>query len=81
MDLVFDANCNCTVTNNPASAFVITGSGKFVKNGDSWGGIPRDAIILSYQITVAATKHIVNDTLVIRDRDARFETFVPVVMN
>jgi len=80
MDLTFDANGNCTITKNSTSAYNITGTGKFVKDGDSWGGKKRDAIILSYQITVAATKHIVNDTLVIRDRDARFETFVPVVM-
>jgi hypothetical protein len=80
MDLAFDANGNCVVTNNPASTFVIAGTGKFVKDGDTWGGKKRDAIYLSYQITVAATKHIINDTLVVRDRDVRFETFVPVVI-
>lgn len=80
MDLVFDASNNCVISKNPASAFAITGTGKFVKDGDSWGGQKRDVIYLSYQITVAATKYIVNDTLVVRDRDVRFETFTPVVM-
>ncbi len=79
MDLVFDNSGNCVITNNPASAFVITGTGKLVKEGDEWGGKKRNAIYLSYQINVPPTKHIVNDTLVIRDRDVRFETFDPVV--
>lgn len=79
MDLDFNANGDCVITNNPASAFVISGTGKFVKNGDQWGGQKRNVLILSYQITVAPTTHIVNDTLVIRDRDVRFESFTPVV--
>lgn len=79
MNLDFNANGDCIVTNNPASAFVITGTGKFVKDGDEWGGKKRNAIYLNYQITVLATTHVISDTLVIRDRDARFESFIPVV--
>jgi len=80
MDLNFDANGSCVITNNPASAFVITGTGKFAKDADEWGGKKRDAIYLNYQIKVAATNHVVSDTLVIRDRGVTFESFIPVVI-
>ena len=79
MNLTFDANQNCTIVQNPASAFPVSGTGKFVKDGDIWGNKPRNAIHLSYQITVGTNTHFVTDTLVIRDRDVRFEEFVPVI--
>ena len=79
MDLDFNADGNCTIKNNPASAFVITGTGKFVKDGDAWGGKKRNAIHLNYQITDGANIHVVSDTLVIRDRDVRSEFFTPVI--
>jgi len=80
MDLDFNESTGvCTVTNNPASLFTISGTGTFVKNGDMWGNKERDAIYLNYQILVGTDTHTVNDTLVIRDRDVRFESFKPVV--
>lgn len=80
MDLDFNESTGvCTVTNNPASLFPISGTGKFVKNGDMWGNKERDAIYLNYQILVGTNQHTINDTLVIRDRDVRFESFKPVL--
>lgn len=80
MDLTFDNSGNCTITNTPASAFVISGSGKFSKSSEEWGGKKRNAIYLNYTINVSGTTHAVNDTLVIRDRAVVFESFVPVVI-
>lgn len=79
MNLTFDDNGNCTIVNDPESAFAVTGSGKFLKNADSWGNKPRNAIYINYQITVGSETHFATDTLVIRDRDVRFEVFTPVI--
>jgi len=79
VDITFDNGNNCTVVSNPDSDFPVTGSGKFVEDGDSWGNKPRNVIHLDYQITVGTETHHVNDTLVIRDRDVRFEEFIPVI--
>ena len=81
MIMTFSDDGNCTLTQTKGTTFPITGTGKFVKNADEWGGKKRDAIYLSYQITDTSLRetHHVNDTLVIRDRDVRLETFNPVV--
>jgi len=79
MDLTFNSSGDCVITKNNASAFDVTGTGKFVKGGDSFGNKPRNTIHLAYQITVGTDTHNVTDTLVVRDRDVRFESFSPVV--
>jgi hypothetical protein len=79
MELTFDEDNNCTIKETSDSAFPVTGSGKFVEDADKWGNKPRNAIHLQYEITVGTETHFVTDTLVIRDRDVRFETFVPEV--
>lgn len=82
MDLVFDGSTgNCVVTNNHASQYQISGTGKFVKNGDMWGNKDRNAIYLSYQVSVGTDIHSINDTLVVRDRGVTFESFTPVIYN
>jgi hypothetical protein len=81
MVLTFDDNNNCTITTAPKSTFPVSGTGKFVKDGGEWGNKKRDAMFLNYQIQVNTNTHFVSDTLVIRDRDVRFETFTPVVVN
>ncbi|SHI31933.1 DUF5627 domain-containing protein [Algibacter luteus] len=95
--LTFNDNEDITVANaDPTSTVVVTGSGKFVENGDEWGGESRDVIYLDYEYrelevevtenrffgTLISTKtstfdlvHTVKDTLVIRDRDVKFEEF------
>ncbi len=71
----------------------VTGTGKWVEDGDEWGGKKRNVIYLEYQFqdtevvekkvfgnVVSATTlnllHTVKDTLVMRDRDIKFEEFI-----
>tara|TARA_R110002096_G_scaffold358855_1_gene551952 strand:+ start:9874 stop:11040 length:1167 start_codon:yes stop_codon:yes gene_type:complete len=97
LELTFNDNEEITVTNaDPASTVTVTGSGKFVEDGDEWGGESRDVIYLDYQyreleVEVSEVRffgslistttstfdllHTVKDTLVIRDRDVKFEEF------
>lgn len=48
MDLSFADNGTCTVRNPEGAAIPVTGTGKFVQDGDEWGGKKRNVIILSY---------------------------------
>ena len=75
MKLGFDANGNCVVINTATKLSI--GSGKFKDNGDIWGGKQQDVLYLNYSYIDAVNnqKHIVRDTLVIRDRAIVFETF------
>jgi len=81
MVLTFDATGNCTISQFAGSTYPVSGTGKFVTNGDEWGGKKRNAIILNYQVTDATNGqfHNVTDTLVVRDRDMHLETFNPVI--
>lgn len=85
---------NCTITASSKSPlFTATGTGTFVKKGDkkSWGNLDRDVLYLDYQLTynnvivgtAPATYPIsgniaTKDTLVMRDRAVKLETFTPV---
>ncbi len=77
--LNFDANGNCTISAADAT-FTATGSGKFVKRGEknSWGNQDRDALYLNYQVELADRSISSADTLVMRDRGVKAETFTPV---
>ena len=77
--LTFTANGDCTISTAAGSLFSVTGSGKMVQDGDEWGNEKRDVIYLSYQITEGTDLHTVNDTLVIRDRGVKLETFSVVI--
>lgn len=79
MNLTFNTNGDCIITTATGSAFTVAGTGKFVKDGDEWGNKKRNAIQLSYDITSGTNIFSVKDTLVIRDRDVRYEDFVPVI--
>lgn len=77
--LNFDASGNCTITNGD-DTFTASGSGKFVKRGEknSWGAKDRDALYLNYQIDLSSMHISSADTLVMRDRGVKMETFTPV---
>jgi hypothetical protein len=77
--LTFDDNNKCTITAANGN-FTATGSGQFVKRGEknSWGNKDRDALYLSYQVTLPGMKVSTTDTLVMRDRAVTMETFTPV---
>lgn len=69
--LTFASDGSCTVGSNSAN-FEITGTGKFVSNGEknSFGGKDRSAIYLNYSVNFKNLnwKYDTKDTLVVRDR-------------
>lgn len=77
--LNFDGSGNCTITNGD-NTFTATGSGKFVKRGEknSWGAKDRDALYLKYEVDLTNMNVSSADTLVMRDRGVKMETFTPV---
>lgn len=80
MNLTFDSSNNCVVSTAPGSPFKVTGTGKFVKNGDKWGGTAKDAIYLNYVVREGVNKHAATDTLVFRDKAVTFLEFAPVIL-
>jgi hypothetical protein len=74
--LAFDNNNNCTIS-SASSGVTATGRGSFVKKGEknSWGNTDRDALYLEYQIEMAKMSVSSKDTLVMRDRGVKMETF------
>ncbi len=76
--LTFNAQGNCTISTT-TSGFTVTGNGSFVKKGEkkSWGNKDRDAIYLDYTISMTGKTYATRDTLVVRDRGVKIETFTP----
>lgn len=81
MIMDFAADGTCTITQSPGTSYVISGTGKFITDGDSWGGSSRDVVRALYTITdlVKNEIHQMRDTIVLRDRDVKFETFTVTV--
>ncbi|HTI94876.1 MAG TPA: DUF5627 domain-containing protein [Puia sp.] len=77
--LTFDNNGKCTIANPPSASYTLTGNGEFIKGGDSWGNQPRDVLHLKYTVDFGTSTHSFTDTLVVRDRGIKFETFTPYV--
>lgn len=79
LDLSFDDNGNCSVT-TATEGMTASGTGRFVNKGDkkSWDNEDRDVLYLDYTIDFGAKQYVVNDTLVVRSRDIKLETFTPV---
>ena len=77
IELLFDGSDNCTIQSFENDPYNVTGTGKFVENGGSWGGEDHDALFLQYNYTDGANNetHVVNDTLVVRNRNVVFEEF------
>lgn len=77
MELSFNSDDTCTITGLGDDPFGVSGTGQFVEDGDEWGGERRDVIYLDYQFTDAVNNetHAVKDTLVVRNRDVKFEQF------
>lgn len=81
MLLTFDENNNCTITATDDSALPVDGNGKYVKDGDEWGGEKRDVLHLTYNVNDGTYIHSFTDTLVFRDKAVTFEEFKPVVVH
>jgi len=79
--LKFDSQGKCTITNPASASYTISGDGEFVKKGDMWGNEKRDVLHLKYQVNFGTTTHSFTDTVVMRDRGVKLETFNPVVVN
>lgn len=77
--LNFDNTGKCTVSGPAAATYTVSGNGQFVKKGDVWGNEKRDVLHLKYQVAFGTTTHNLTDTLVMRDRGVKFETFTPLV--
>lgn len=78
--LNFDQNGHCSVTGNAGSSkYVVTGTGAFADDADTWGNKKRDAIHLNYQFSDGTNTYYAIDTLVIRDRAVVMETYTPIV--
>jgi hypothetical protein len=77
-ELLFNEDGNCTIQSYGDDAYNVSGSGKFVENGNSWGGKERDVIYLDYNYMDAVNNetHEVKDTLVVRNRNVVFEEFL-----
>ncbi|NLR67352.1 DUF1735 domain-containing protein [Chitinophaga varians] len=77
--LSFQDGGKCTVSAVTANISA-TGDGQFVKRGEknSWGNKDRDALYLTYQVTLPGMQVSSSDTLVLRDRSVTMETFTPV---
>lgn len=67
MDLSFGSDGNCTVMQQGSGATI--GTGKFVKDGDEWGGKKRDAIILSYNYPYEHIAPPPPDPVIVNNRD------------
>jgi len=75
-----DNSGKCIVSNPASATYTVTGNGEFVNNGDIWGGEKRDVMRLKYQVDFGVSTHTFTDTIVMRDRQVKFETFTPVVL-
>jgi hypothetical protein len=79
--LKFDSQGKIAVSNPASATYTATGTGEFVKKGDMWGEQQRDVLRLKYQVNFGTTTHSFTDTVVMRDRGVKFETFTPFVVN
>lgn len=76
--LTFNENNECTIATDTEGC-TVSGTGKFVKNGEkkSWGNKDRNALYLEYNIKFGTKQLVTKDTLVVRDRGVAGEWFIP----
>lgn len=77
MRIAFNAQGEGQITADPASGFPVTGTAKFAKDAESWGGKARSAIYLDYTVDDGTYLNIAKDTLVFRDKGVYFQEFTP----
>jgi len=80
-----DNSKNIVVGTGAGSPIHVSGTGKYVENGDTWGGTPenptpRDVLYLNYSYTRSNGNVCeVSDTLVFRDRGIKMEEARPAI--
>jgi len=80
-DMVMTFNGNDCVISSPEGAnYQVSGSGKFIENADEWGNKKRDALHISYDVSLGNQVYSATDTLVVRDRNVIMETFQPRIV-
>lgn len=77
--LTFADDETCSIASTDDSAYPVTGSGRFIDDGDEWGNKKRDAIHITYQFTANGDTYSATDTLVIRDRAIKMQLYTPEV--
>lgn len=80
LKISFNSDGKCTLTQPADVAYTVSGNGEFVKDGDAWGNEAQDVLRLKYNVTFDNSVHTFTDTIVMRDRGIKLETFVPVVL-
>jgi hypothetical protein len=71
----FDNSGKFTISGPASATYTVSGNGELVKKGDIWGNEKRDVLHMKYQVNLGTTTHSYTDTLVLRDRGVKFETF------
>jgi hypothetical protein len=79
--LKFNNQGSITIGTPASATYSVSGTGTLVKKGDMWGEEKRDVLYLKYQVNFGTTVHSFTDTVVMRDRGVKFETFTPFVVN
>jgi hypothetical protein len=71
----FSFNEEGNIAIQPASPSVIglTGTGTYIEEGDTWGGMKHKTMYLSYSYTSGANTHEVTDTIVFRNNGIALE--------
>lgn len=80
LNIKIDNTGKCTVSKPDTASYAVTGEGTFVKDGDMWGNEKRDVLYLKYNIDFGTASQSFTDTIVMRDRNVKFETFSPAVL-
>lgn len=80
LQLSFDTNNKCTIS-SATNGVTANGQGNFIKKGEknSWGNTDRDALYLEYKIEMSQMSVSSKDTLVMRDRGVKMETFAVAI--
>ncbi len=79
LTVTFDDDGSCSISTS-TQGMTASGNGRFVRKGDknSLGNKDRDVLYLDYTIDYGVVRYDVNDTLVVRSRDVKLETFSPI---
>ena len=73
MILNFNDNGGIVIDSTKNSDFKVSGTGRFVEDGDEWGGIKQNVIYLNYTYMDGVNRHEVYDTLVYRNNGVSLE--------
>ncbi|MEL7585884.1 MAG: DUF5627 domain-containing protein [Prolixibacteraceae bacterium] len=80
MRITFGADGTGAITPDEGSSFPVTGTARFVKDSESWGGKKRHAIYLDYVVDDGEYLNKAKDTLVFRDKGITFQLFEPTLV-